>query len=299
MKGKFSIISSQSKIWQLIILLVLGITWGSSFILMKQGMVAFKPYEVAIIRLVFAFLVIFPFLWKDFKNIPKEKYIWLALAGWVGNGIPAFLFAVGISKIDSSLGGIINSTTPIFTLIVGVYFFGLTFKRTALFGVLVGLLGTVYLIVSGYKGGGESDFIYALLPLLGSVLYGFSNNIIKFKLVNLKPAVITSGAFTALMPILIPAFFILEIPQKASIDEVHFKAFMFCVLLGMLGTSLAVLVYNYLIKSTSIIFAASVTYIIPVFAMAWGFLLGEQITIHYFIGLAIIVTGLWIVNKAK
>lgn len=291
--------STQSKLWQLFILLVLGITWGSSFILMKQGMKGFEPIEVAVIRLVFAFIVIFPFLLPEIKKIPREKYIWLALAGWVGNGIPAFLFALGISKIDSSLGGIINSTTPIFTLIVGVSFFGLTYKRSALIGVLIGLCGAIYLIVSGYKGGGQSNFVYALFPLMGSILYGFSNNIIKFKLKDLKPAVITSGAFAALIPVLLPTFFLLQIPQKAALDELHFTAFMFCALLGMFGTSLAVLVYNYLIKTSSIIFAASVTYIIPVFAMAWGFLLGEQITIHYFIGLAIIVCGLWIVNRAK
>lgn len=222
--------STQAKIWQLFILLVLGITWGSSFILMKQGMKGFEPIEVAVIRLVFAFIVIFPFLIPEIKKIPRDKYIWLALAGWVGNGIPAFLFALGISKIDSSLGGIINSTTPIFTLIVGVSFFGLTFKRTALIGVLIGLCGAIYLIASGYNGGGQSNFVYALFPLLGSILYGFSNNIIKFKLKDLKPAVITSGAFTALMPVLLPTFFMLQIPQKAALDDVHFTAFMFCAL---------------------------------------------------------------------
>lgn len=290
---------NKNKVWMLAILLLLGITWGSSFILMKQGLVAFQSYEVAIIRLFFAFVVILPFLLKEWRKIPKKSYAWLIAAGWIGNGIPAFLFALGISKIDSSLGGIINSTAPLFTLIIGVNFFGLQFKRSALLGVLVGLMGAIYLIVSGYKGGESSNFIYALFPLMGSVLYGISNNIIKFKLKELKPVVISAGAFTALMPVIIPLLFILEIPQKAMSDAISLQAFGYCALLGVVGTSLAVVVYNYLIKHTSVIFAASVTYIIPIFAMAWGFVFGEQITIHYFVGLIIIISGLWMVNRAK
>lgn len=298
MKDKISFFSVDNKVGQFVILIVLGLTWGSSFILMKKGLVAFESFEVALIRLFFAFIVIFPFLIKELRSIPKDKYIWLALTGWLGNGLPAFLFALGISKIDSSLGGIINSTTPIFTLLIGIFFFGLQFQKSAVWGIVVGLLGTVYLIASGYKGEQDSRFVYALFPLLGSVLYGFSNTIIKIKLAELKPVVITASAFTALMPVIIPAFFLLGIPQKAVENEMHFIAFSYSALLGILGTSLAVIVYNYLIKHTSILFAASVTYIIPVFAMAWGFVFGEALSIHYFIGLAIIITGVWMVNKS-
>lgn len=299
MKEKNGFFSLENRMWQLLVLLALGITWGSSFMLMKQGLKAFNGFEVAVIRLSFSFLFLLPFLWNDLRKIPRKKYLWLALAGWLGNGLPSFLFAIGLSRINSSLGGIINSTAPIFTLIIGSTLFGLHFKKAAIGGILIGLAGTVYLVATGSGSGNSSNLYYALLPLLGSVCYGFSTNIIKTRLYELKPMVVTGGALSFVAPVVIPLMFVMQLPSAALQDNVHATAFFYSALLGVVGTSLAVLVFNYLIKHTSVLFAASVTYIIPVFAMAWGFVFGEDITVHYFLGMGIIILGVWLVNRAK
>ncbi len=276
---------------------MLAATWGSSFILMKLGLRSFTPIEVALLRVSISFLVLSPFVFYHIRTIPRDKWKWLAAAGFLGNGVPAFMFALGLSKINSSLGGIINATVPLFTLIVGSIFFSMNFGKKSIWGVFIGLIGAVYLIVFGGTGKGDTDYLYVLFPLIGSLCYGFSSNIIKLKLKELKPIVVTGAALTTQAPFAILFVFILGIPEKAMSTPLHTESFLYITLLAIMGTSLAVLVFNYLIKHTTVLFAASVTYLVPMFAMAIGFFAGETISIHYFIGMGIIILGVWLTSR--
>lgn len=290
-------IDLKNKSSQYFILFVLGATWGSSFILMKFGLRSFTAIEVALLRISISFLVLSPFVLYHLRTIPKDKWKWLAAAGILGNGIPAFMFALGLSKINSSLGGIINATAPLFTLLVGTVFFAMQFGKNAVWGVFVGLIGTVYLIIFSGNGLGDTDGLYVLFPLIGSLCYGFSSNIIKLKLKELKPIVVTGAALMTLAPITIFFVFYLEIPQKAMQSTLATESFLYISLLSVMGTSFAVLVFNYLIKHTTVLFAASVTYLVPMFAIALGFFAGENISIHYFLGMGIIILGVWLTNR--
>ena len=277
---------------------MLGATWGSSFILMKLGLRAFTPIEVALLRVSISFLVLSPFVLYHIRTIPRNKWKWLAAAGFLGNGVPAFMFALGLSRINSSLGGIINATAPLFTLTVGTLFFSMNFGKNSIWGVFIGLIGTVYLIVFSGQGKGDTDMVYILFPLIGSLCYGFSSNIIKLKLKELKPIVVTGAALMTQAPITIFFVFLLGIPAKAMSSPLHTESFLFVSLLAVMGTSFAVLVFNYLIKHTTVLFAASVTYLVPMFAMGIGFLAGETISPHYFIGMGIIILGVWLTNRS-
>ena len=106
-----------------VIFCLLALIWGSSFILMKEGLTQLSPYQVAALRMLFAGLVLLPFAFKALKKIPKEKMGLVLLSGIIGNFIPAFLFCIAETKIDSALAGILNSLTPLFTILVGVFFF--------------------------------------------------------------------------------------------------------------------------------------------------------------------------------
>lgn len=291
-------INLNNKTWQYSILFLLGLTWGSSFILMKLGLQAYTPIEVALIRISASFLFLFPFLIHLYRTIPKSKWVWLTLAGLLGNGIPAFMFALGMSKINSSMGGIINSTTPLFTLIVGSLFFSLTYHRNAIVGIFLGLIGAVYLIVfAKTNSGGSTDYLYGFFPLVGSVCYGFSSNIIKFKLQEIKPIMVTGGALTFIGPLCILLVFITGVHEKFFLSPLHTESLIYIIILGVVGTSIAVLIFNYLIKHTSILFAASVTYIIPVFSVIIGLFFGEKLSLHFFIGMAIVIIGVFLTNK--
>jgi len=108
------------------IFILLSIIWGSSFLLMKIGMqagsVQLSPYQVASLRMVFAGIVLVPFAFKALKQIPKNKLGLVILSGIIGSFIPAYLFCIAETKIDSALAGILNSLTPLFTIIVGMVF---------------------------------------------------------------------------------------------------------------------------------------------------------------------------------
>lgn len=291
------LIDLSKKHWQFITLFMLGLTWGSSFILMKQGLKSYAPEEVAIVRISASFLFLLPFMIAKYKLVPRDRYVYLFLAGLLGNGLPAFLFATAQTRIDSSLAGILNATAPIFTLIVGWMFFSLAFKRSAAIGIIIGLGGTIYLLVFNKGVGQGNNYVYAILPLVASVCYAFSTNIIKTHLKDLPALMVTSGALSFIGPPSLIYLLLSEVPQKALLSPEHLQNLLFVIMLGVVGTSLAVLIFNFLIKHTTVLFAASVTYLVPMFAISWGILLGEDITIHYFVGILIILTGVTLTNK--
>lgn len=286
--------------FQFFVLLVLGMTWGSSFILMKKGLDAFSPFEVARWRMVFGAAILLPFLLRHWSGINKTAWIWLLAAGFIGSGIPAVLFAAGITRIDSSLAAIINSTAPLFTLLVGLAFFKLRVSWKGALGIGIGLAGTIFLIASQKKIHADISTLYfALMPLLGSICYGFSTNIIKSKL-NQQPAVVISGG--ALFVVGLPALISLALDGSLTAlqsDSARQASLLYIALLGVIGTGIAVLVFNYLIKQTTVLFAASVTYLIPVFALIWGWVLNEDLNPSVFIGMGIIFFGVYLVNRKK
>lgn len=290
----------RNKPFQFFVLFVLGITWGSSFILMKKGLLAFSPFEVARWRMVFGAAILLPFVLKYKSQITKKTWLWLLATGFIGSGIPAVLFAAGITRIDSSLAAIINSTAPLFTLLVGLAFFQLKVNGKGALGIFIGLAGTVFLIASQRKIQTDlSTLFFALMPLLGSICYGFSTNIIKSKLSH-QPALVISGG--ALFVVALPALLSLGLDGSVSLlftDPKRQEALIYIVVLGVVGTGLAVLVFNYLIKHTTVLFAASVTYLIPVFALIWGWVLNEDLNPSVFIGMGIILLGVFLVNRKK
>lgn len=124
-----------------LILLILALTWGSSFILIKRGLETFTPSEVGALRVVNTWLSLLPFALKRLKGFKVIHWILFAVVGIVGSLAPAFLFVAAQKGIDSSLAGILNSLTPLFTLITGIAFIKLKPKWFNITGVILGLIG--------------------------------------------------------------------------------------------------------------------------------------------------------------
>jgi len=277
------------------VLILLAIIWGSSFILMKRGLDVYSYTQVAALRLFIAFLSLTPFLLRAVKLVQKKHIIPIVVMALFGNGIPAFLFTKAQTQLDSSLVGILNSLVPLFTLLLGVYFFRTKPTKTNIAGIIIGLFGAVFLTYSTMGGGVEiNDYVF--LVILATVMYAISINVIKKYLQDLDALSISSLAFLMIGPF--SAIYIFNTDFLIlSASSAGVEALLYILLLAVVGTSLAVVIFNQLISRSSAIFASSVTYLIPIVAIFWGVFDGEQVTLIHLLSVVIILSGVYLVNK--
>ncbi|TMI64424.1 MAG: DMT family transporter [Bacteroidetes bacterium] len=279
-----------------LIFVVLCFIWGSSFILMKLGKNGLSASQIAALRIFSAGVVLLPFAIYALTKFPRKKLVYTLLAGLLGNLLPAFLFAEAISKnIDSSLGGILNSLTPICVVITGVVFFKDVIKQKKIIGVIVGFIGLVILTLS-QKGLSFQNSAYALMIVLATILYGFNVNIVAHKLKKLNPVHIAtiSLSFMAIpsgIILLLNGFFELDFTDKIVRNSVIASS-----LLGIVASAIATALFYILVRRSGGLFASLVTYGIPFIALFWGFLDGEKITWIEIACLGLILAGVYLAN---
>lgn len=278
------------------IFLVLSVIWGSSFILMKEGMHTLSPYQVASIRILSAGLVLTPFALKALKQIPQNKWLLVILSGLFGNFIPAYLFCIAETQIDSSLAGILNALTPLFTILVGISFFQLKANKTKIWGVIIGFIGLCLLMFSG-KEVSFQNISYAGFVLIATLCYGINVNMVGRHMKEVGSLNIASLAFVFLI---IPSAIILYVTGYTNLpltDTPVLKATAASFILGVLGTAFASIIFYMLVKRAGTLFASMVTYGIPFVAVFWGLLDGEKITLLQVGCLGVILCGVYLVNK--
>ncbi len=290
-KGHSSIVQS----WGLLFLLAL--IWGSSFILIKQGLTAFSPTEVGALRIASASVFLVPVALPALRRLSKRHLGLLAFIGLFGSLGPAFLFAFAQTQLSSSVTGILNAVTPLNVLLLGAAFFGRTIARQESIGLIIGLLGTVLLVLAGSEGGLQGINYYSLLIIAATVCYGFNTNIIKNYLGDLKPTVITAVSLLLAGP---PAVGYLlgvsDIVQQISTGDVWWPLLAMMVL-GVVGTALALIMFNQLVQIRTAVFASSVTYLVPVVAIGWGVLDGESLSYWHIVGMSAILGGVYVANR--
>ncbi len=280
------------------LLILLALIWGTSFILMKKGLVVFSPGEVGSIRVAAASIFLLPIGLAKLKNLHSHHYIKLLVSGLLGIFFPAFLFATAQSKLESSVTGIMNSFTPICTLVVGVLFFNQIFRKQSLIGILIGLLGTVILILAKSEGNIGEVNLYALFVIVACILYAINLNFIKYKITDLRALTITSVSLMLIGPLaIIYLFGFTEFTKKISTLDGAGQALGFIILLGFMSTCLATILFNQLVKISSPLFTSSVTYLIPIVAVFWGLFDGEQLFIGHFLGMVAIIGGVYLANR--
>ena len=275
---------------------LLAIVWGSSFILMKEGLKAFNPYQVASLRMLFAGIILLPFAYKAIKRIPKNKLGLVIFSGILGNFIPAYLFCIAETQIDSSLAGILNSLTPMFTIIVGVLFFKVQTSMVKVLGMIIGFIGLSILLGSG-KDVSFQNLSFASLVLLATLLYGINVNILSRYMQQLGSLNVASIAFAFLM---IPSICVLYFTGYFNTDfgsPIVLRALAATSVLGIIGTSMATILFYYLVKQAGMLFGSMVTYGIPVVAVAWGIWDGESLNLIQIGCLGLILFGVYIVNR--
>jgi len=280
-------------------LILLSLVWGSSFILIDLSLEGLTPIQVGAFRILISSVVLLSVAYKSIFSLTKNNWFWLSLNALFGTFFPAFLFAYAIDKMDSSIAAILNSLTPLNTLILGALLFGYSFKRKQLFGVLIGLIGTVLLIYYSNEIGSDSKILYMSFILIASVGYAINVNIIKKHLQEVKAVAITTGNFTLLIiPTLIVLFFSLKY-EGFDFNPSTKKALFYICILAIFGTAIAKTLFNKLVQISTPIFSASVTYLIPIVAVFWGFIFGEKLNLMQFLSGFVILLGVYLANKNK
>lgn len=289
--------SNQQRKW--LYLTVLSIVWGSSFILMKKALVSLSPIQVAALRSLIAAVFVIGIGFKNLQKIEKRHWKYLFFSALVGTFFPAFLFAFAIKGIDSSIASILNSLTPFNTFIIGALVFGFAFKKKQFFGIIIGLAGTLILILKGANLNPDQNYWYALLPIIASIGYAFNVNIIKKYLHDLNGLTITTAHF---LIIILPVLIILGSTGFFTEFELNTEtkpALLYIFILAIAGTAIAKVIFNNMVHISSPIFASSVTYLIPIVAVMWGIIDGEKLSFIQLLAGGIILFGVWMVNKAK
>jgi len=278
-------------------LILLSLIWGSSFILIKKGLVGLSDYQVGASRIVLTSIFLFSVGFKSIKQIQKRHWFWIAVSGFVSSFFPPFLFAMAQKHIDSSIASILNSFTPLATVIIGVILFKIFSSKRQIWGVLIGLIGTILLILAGSGLNPNQNSWYSLLIIIATLGYALNVNIIKKYLHDISALAVTTGNFIF---IFLPALVILYLSGffETVFDSQEMQTSLFYVaILSLFGTAFAKVVFNKLVQIASPVFASSVTYTMPIVAVIWGLIDGEAFSILQVLAAFIILSGVYLANK--
>ncbi|MCC6372604.1 MAG: DMT family transporter [Bacteroidia bacterium] len=288
--------SKKTIAWFLLILL--SLIWGSSFILMKRGMDAFTSDEVAALRISIAFLFLLPFHIKYSKIDLKKYFVGLVFMGVFGNLIPAFLFTKAETQISSSLTGMLNALTPLFTIIIGMFWLRQKPGQLQIVGIIVGFIAAICLLLFDSGGNTFQNFSYGFLVLLATICYAISLNGIKKYLGGLNSITATVWAFSITGPIaLIYLFGFTSFTQHMGQSSLAWQSLGYISILAIVGSAISVILYNVLIKNAGTVFASSCTYLIPVVAILWGVFDGETVKIGQILSMAVIILSVYLINR--
>jgi len=289
--------NNQQRKW--VYLIILAIVWGSSFILMKKSLLGLTPIQVGALRMIITAVFLLLIGFKSLKLIQKKHWKYILYTALLGTFFPSFLFAYAITGIDSSISAILNSLTPFNTFIVGALAFGFAFKKRQFIGILVGLVGTLILILKGAHLNPDQNYWYAILVIISSVGYAFNVNIVKKYLNDLSALAITTGNFILLI---IPAsvvLFFTDFHVDFTWNDETMSALGYITILSVVGTGIAKVMFNRLVQISTPVFSASVTYLIPIVAVIWGIVDGEQLSFVQLLAGGVILFGVYLVNKKK
>lgn len=281
--------------WLLII--ILSLIWGSSFILIKEGLKVFTFMQLAMLRMFAASITLFLFAIPHLRKIPRQRWKFILLAAMSGNFIPAILFAGAETKLDSGITGVLNALTPVFTLLVSVFFYHDKTIFIQRLGIFIGFLGCACITGTSISIQSDSSIIlYATMVVVATFSYGISVNVIKHHLADIHPLTLSSiSLFTLLIPsgaYLLSTDFIFRVQNTNNLNSLYS-----ILILGILGSAISLVFFNRLVQISSTIFASSVTYTIPIVALAWAVYAGEHIHFLHILGMILIIIGIYGVNK--
>lgn len=295
-----SLAKKQSFFFSVVILVLCALIWGTSYMLIKKGLAGLTPLQVGSLRVFIAGLTVLPLFFLNAKKFKQADFKWYFVVGLFGYCIPAFLFPTAQKHIASGIAGTLNSLTPLFVLLVGLFLFKKTITFKQILGIVLGLVGAIILIMLGGSGFGVTDsstYWYAGLIVLATFFYGISTNTIKEKLEHVDGLMLLSGSLTCALPI---GFMVLTgtgFWQQLSTEPQFLSSVGAVAFLAIFSTVLASVFFIQVIKNTDAFFASTTSYIMPIVALIWGGYDGESLKIGHFLGMILILLGVYVVGR--
>jgi drug/metabolite transporter (DMT)-like permease len=283
-----------------IYLITLSLIWGSSFILIKKGLIGLSPVQLGCVRIIFTATFLFIAGFKRIQHIPLKDWKWVGVTGLLGTFFPSFLFAYAETEIDSSVASILNALVPLNTVILGALVFKIKSTLWQVIGVSVGLLGTVFLILNGASVNPDQNYLYVFFVIAATLMYATSVNVLKRYLQHMEALTIAVGNFAF---IVIPAAVILVFsgfftPETLEKPELK-PALLYMLMLSLFGTAIAKVMFNKLVHIATPVFASSVTYVMTIVAVFWGLLDGEHFGVLQALAALVILGGVYLANKKR
>jgi drug/metabolite transporter (DMT)-like permease len=282
------------------LLIIIAITWGSSFILIKKILPVFDPYQIGAFRAGLSGLLLSFIGFSALKKMSKKDVFWISLSGLFGNFLVVFIFPIAQQGVSSSMAGIINALDPMFTLVLGAILFGIRNKVIQYIGALIGFIGAIILVYSSNSGEGENHFYYMILLVIGSALYAVAALIIEKKLHHIKSTDISTGIYSIWM---VPSLLILSF--SGFFTDIDYSqnetltALGYLVFLTVISTTLVMFLFFKLVQDTSAVFVSIISLLLPIVAVIWGILDNEKFTVWYVIGGLLIWIGVYYIREKK
>jgi drug/metabolite transporter (DMT)-like permease len=282
--------NKNSKIWHWLAVALLSLIWGTSYILMKKGLRSFSAYQLASLRILISFVCLLPVALRSLSKFNKKNILSILIIGFFGSGIPAFLYPLAETRIDSSLTGMLNTLSSAFTLVIGIGFYKRKAIRSQIAGVFLGLVGAAGLLYSGSL----TFNYYGLFVVLATLMNGFSNNEVS-KVEGLNGLEITSLAFFVVSPVALALLLCTDI-HAVFLTPHWLLNFGFIAILSIVGSAFANIIYYFLVRDTSPMVASVVAYFIPIVATLWGLSDNEHLAPGMFISVLLILAGVYLIN---
>lgn len=274
-----------------LILILLAFIWGTSFILIKKGLESFNSFQIASLRIFISFVFLLPIAIKNIKLLNRNNIGSFLIIGFIGSAFPAFLYPVAQTNTDSSVAGMLNSLTPVFTLLFGIFFYSRKARIHQVSGIIIGFIGAAGLIYNG----SFTFNLHGLYIVLATMFYGISSNQVA-QLKNINGVIITSLAFLFIGPI--AGINLLISDFSDAVQTAHWlRNLGYIAILSIFGSGLALVLFNILILRTNPVFASSVTYLIPIIATLWGIIDSEAITPFMIISVICILVGVYLATR--
>ena len=285
--------------YSFVVLALLSIVWGSSFILIKKALIGFDPILVGALRISISSLAFTPILIYNLKKVEWRKWKLFAIVGLTGSGIPSFMYAIAQTQIDSSVSGLLNSLSPIFAMVFGVMFFGITLSLKKFVGVMLGFFGASLLLLAGQEISTSGNILYGLFIVVGTMCYGISVNVVKNYFQH-SPSIVVSGlSFVMIGPPAMVYIVFSDFTDVMISNDHAWYSLGAIAILSLLGTVLSTIIFYRLVQMSNAIFASSVAFTIPIVALFWGYLDGESLTIYHFLAMATILVGVYMIRRSK